>query len=333
MENDIDTTVVTAGDRAYAWGALMLVASMRRNGMPHPTVVWAMDWTEDQKRRICALGDVTVEEIAKTRQCLACQKPRIMSCDAVKTSWVCWVDADGLFVGDCSEWLSGDDADEVRIKRCDPPPPDFTPENLETWRRDVEKFLGQALPESRYATRVQSGVILMHRKWVPFLKRWDAQINDVLPSDVGILMKKGTAYFQTDESVLASLLCFWPDAPRVSEQYKFDGKIDSSRYYLHFGYNPKPWQMWNTWALRWREEAYATVEWLVAKGVVKAGEVPLPLRRGWLPLYRAAAPLAPWVWRAMKLKRRVFAALAGNSGKTGNPGDAASSGNPGSSGS
>ena len=308
MNSEINTTVVTAGDHAYAWGALMLVASMRRNGMRHPVVVWAMEWDEDQKRRIRALGNVVVQDIAKTRQCLACQKPRIMGCDAVKTGWVCWVDADGLFVGDCSEWLSGDDEDEMRIKRCSPPPPDFTPETLSTWQRDVRRFWGNALGESRYATRVQSGVILLHRKWRPFLGRWDAQINNVLPPDVEILMKKGSAYYQTDESVLGSLLCFDLDAPKVSEQYKFDGKVDRSRYYLHFGYNPKPWQMWNTWAMRFREEAYRTVEWLVEKGVVRKSEVPLPLRRGWWPLYRCLAPAAPWVWRAMKLKRRLFRA-------------------------
>ena len=304
-EREINTTVVTAGDRAYAFGALMLVASMRRNGMRHPVVVWAMDWTEAQKRRMLALGDVVVQDIPTTRQCLACQKPRIMKCDAVKTDWVCWVDADGLFVGDCSEWLSGDDEDEMRIKRCNPPPPDFTPETLATWRRDVERFRGKALDESRYATRVQSGVILLHRKWCPFLERWDAQINDVLPPDVAIVMKKCPAYYQTDESVLGSLLCFDVDAPKVSEQYKFDGKVDRSRYYLHFGYNPKPWQMWNSWAMRFREEAYATVEWLAEKGVLKHGDIPMPLRRRWWPLYRCLAPLAPWVWRAMKLKRKI----------------------------
>ena len=283
----------------------MLVASMRRNGMRHPVVVGAMEWDETQKSRILALGGVTIREIEKTRQCLACQKPRLMGCDEVGTDWVCWVDADGLFVGDCSEWLSGTDEDEMRIKRCDPPPPDFTPETLETWRRDVERFRGRAIPESRYRTRVQSGVILLNRKWLPFLKLWDEQINSVLPLDVGILMKKGSAYFQTDESVLGSLLCFYPEAPKVSEQYKFDGKIDKSRVYVHFGYNPKPWQMWNAWAMRWREEAFSTIDWLVGEGVVKKGDVPLPLRRSWWPLYRAAAPAAPWVWRAMKLKRKL----------------------------
>ena len=59
MKPIVNTTVVTAGDRAYAWGALMLVASMRRNGMEHPVVVGAMDWSEEQKRRICSLGNVS----------------------------------------------------------------------------------------------------------------------------------------------------------------------------------------------------------------------------------------------------------------------------------
>ena len=92
MANETNTTVVTAGDSAYAWGALMLVASMRRNAMAHPVVVGAMEWSKIQKDRMRALGDVVFHDIAKTRQCLACQKPRLMGCDEVKTDWVCWVD-------------------------------------------------------------------------------------------------------------------------------------------------------------------------------------------------------------------------------------------------
>lgn len=306
MDDGISTTVVTAGDGAYAWGAIMLVASMRMNGMRHPVVVGAMEWTDEQKRRIIALGDVTVVDLPATRQCVACQKPIMMSSDAVKTDWVCWADADGMFVGDCSEWLSGENADEIVIRKYSPVPPDFNPKNLEIWRRDVERICGRALPKSRYDTRVNTAFIVVNRKLRPFLSRWKRQLDSVLPSDVGIIMEHGTAYFQTDESVLASLLCFDPDAPMVTENYKANGSADPSRYFAHFAYNPKPWQMWNPWALRFREEAYRTVEWLVEKGVVKYGEVPLPLRRKWWPLFRLLAPAAPWVWRAMKLKRRVF---------------------------
>lgn len=302
--SDINTTVVTAGDGAYAWGAYLLTASMRMNGMRHPVVVGAMGWPDAMKRRLTALGDVTVVDIPSSRQCVACQKPMMMACDAVKTDWVCWADADGMFVGDCGEWLVGDDADEIVIRKYDPVPPDFTPSNLEIWRRDVERFCGKALPESRYATRVNTAFIVIHRKWIPFLARWKSQLDNVLPGDVGIIMKHGTAYFQTDESVLASLLCFDPDAPKVTESYKANGSVDKTRYFAHFAYNPKPWQMWNKYAMRWRDLAYSAADWLVSGGFAKPSDIPRPLRRGWWPLYRCLAPIAPLVWRAMKLKRK-----------------------------
>ena len=107
MSDDIRTTVVTAGDRAFSWGAFLLVASMRMNGMKHPVIVGAMDWTQEMKRRVSSLGGVTVCELPSSRQCVACQKPMLMGCDDVKTEWVCWADADAVFVGDCSEWLVG----------------------------------------------------------------------------------------------------------------------------------------------------------------------------------------------------------------------------------
>ena len=303
---EINTTIVTAGDHGYWWGVFMFAASLRRNGMRHPIVVGAMDWTDEMKSLVTALGDITIVDIPKSRLCMARQKPTMMMCDAVKTDWVCWVDSDGLFVGDCSEWLLLDDVDEVRIHKSDPPPPDFTPETLSTWQRDVKQLLGQSLPESRYDTRMQSGVILIHKKWRSFLARWAEQIDHVLPPDAGLVMKQSMAYFQTDESVLSSLLCFAPEAPRVADQYKFDAKADRNRFYAHFGYNPKPWQMWNTYASRWREETFRTVEWLVENQYVKRSRVPLPLRRNWWPFYRCIAPVAPWVWRAIKLKRKLF---------------------------
>lgn len=305
VNGDIRTTVVTAGDRAFAWGALILVASMRRNGMGHPVVVGAMDWTDAQKRRLLSLGGVVVKELPKERRCVACQKPILMGCDEVQTPWVCWADSDGAFVGDCGEWLVGDSEEEIVIRRYDPPPPDFTPENVETWRRDVERWCGEALPESRYQTRANTAFIVLNRRWKPFLDTWRVQMERVLPEDVEIIMKHGTAYFQTDESVLSSLLCLLPGAPRIAESYKANGSADKSRYFAHFAYNPKPWQMWNSYSVRWHGVVAPVVDWLLEKGVVKPDELPVPLRRSWWPLCRAAAPLAPWAWRAIKLKRRV----------------------------
>ena len=301
------STVVTACDGAYAWGTLLLVASMRRNGMGHPVVVGAVEWPEEMKRRLRALGGATVVDFPRDRRCVTCQKPLVMLRDEVRTDWVCWVDSDGIFVGDCSEWIEGGDEDEIIVRQYDPPPQDFTPENLETWRRDVERHCGAALPESRYATRANAPFVAIHRKWSPFLERWQRQIEAVLPSDVGIIMRHGTAYFQTDESVLGSLLCFDPGAPRVTDDYKADGRTDRSRHYAHFAYNPKPWIMWNARAALWRGEVFDLADWLVEKGIAARRDLPLSLRRGFWPLFRPLMPLAPWVWRATKLKRKVFA--------------------------
>lgn len=308
MSNISDqSTVVTAGDRAFAWGTYLLVASMRMNGMRHPVVVGAMEWPEKMKERVRALGGVTIRELPRSRRCVACQKPMLMGCDDVKTDWVCWADGDGVFVGDCSAWLTGDAPDEIVIRQYRPAPADFNPENLEVWRRDVERFQGEAAAQSRYDTRVNTSFIVVHRHSFPFLRRWQDQIVKVLPPDVGIIMKHGTAYFQTDESILASLLCFLPDAPRVAPRSPANTDVDPTRYFAHIAYNPKPWQMWNPYSLKWRDVVMPVVDWLLAEKFIAPGELPLSLRRRWWPVCRLCAWTAPWVWRAIKLKRKLFA--------------------------
>lgn len=311
MEGETRTTVVTACDGAYAWGTLLLAASMRRNGMRHPVVVGAVEWPETMKQRLLRLDGVAIVDFPRDRRCVTCQKPMIMLREEVQTDWVCWADSDGIFIGDCSEWLESADPGEIIVRQYEPVPPDFTPENLETWRRDVERHCGAALPESRYATRANAPFVLVHRKWRPFLERWQRQIEAVLPPDVDIIMKHGSAYFQTDESVLGSLLCFDPGAPRVTDDYKADGRTDRSRYYAHFAYNPKPWIMWNTRAALWRNDVFGLADWLVEKGIVARRDLPLSLRRGAWPLFRPLMPLAPWVWRAKKLWRKVGRTLRG----------------------
>ena len=79
-----------------------------------------------------------------------------------------------------------------------------------------------------------------------------------------------------------------------------------TRYFAHFAYNPKPWQMWNSNSLKWRSVIMPVVDYLIAENIVKPSDLPLPLRRSWWPLWRACAWTAPWVWRATKLKRRIF---------------------------
>ena len=204
---------------------------MRMNGMKQPVLVGAMGWSDEMKRRVEALGGVTIKDLPLSRQCVTCQKPLLMMDDAIDTEWVCWADSDAAFVGDCTEWLCGANPDEIVIRRYDPPPADFTKENLAVWKRNIEKFCGGANAESRYTTRVNAPFIVINRK---------------------------------------------------------------------------PWQMWNSYSLKWHGVVRPVVDWLLENGHVKPDELPLALRKGWWPFWRALAPAAPWVWRATKLKRRLF---------------------------
>ena len=306
-EHEIKTTIVTAGDQAFAWGTLLLVASLRKNNMSHPVVVGAMNWPEVMKERLLSLGGVTIKELStEDSRCLTCQKPMLMASDEVKTDWVCWADSDAVFVGDCSDLLVGATPEEIVIRKYHLVPPDFTPDNLEIWRQDVNRFCGSSLDASRYPTRVNASFIVVHRKWKSFLNRWQMQIEKVLPPDVEIIMEHGSAYFQTDESVLASLLCFFPDAPIVSKECRANDNVDKTRYFAHMAYNPKPWQMWNSNSLKWHDVVMPVVAWLLERRVISPGDLPLSLRPNWWPFFRSIAFAAPWIWRAIKFKRRII---------------------------
>lgn len=302
---DARATVVTAADERFAWGAFLLAASMRRNGMRAPLVVGAVGWRDTWKRRVAALPDVTVVDLPGDRRCVTCQKPMMLLRDEVTTPWVVWADSDAVFVGDCTEWLAGTDPDAIVVRPYDPPPPDVTPANLAVWRRDVARFRGAACETPRLVTRVNGAFVVLPTARRDFARAWQDQIEKVLPPDVEIIMAQGSPYFQTDESVLGSLLAFDPAALRVAPDYKADGRADPTRYFAHLAFNPKPWVMWNARTVRWADEIFATVDWLVARGLVPASEVPRALRRRWFPVFRRLVPLAPWVWRAMKAARRL----------------------------
>ena len=299
MSDSAETTVVTAADANYAWGVLLLAASMRLYGMRQPLLVGAVDWPERLRKRAEAVGGVTLVDLPADRRTVACQKPVMMTHPAVTTPWVSWADCDGTFVGDCTDLMLPRSEDEILIRKYSPPPPDLTPETLETWRRDVGER-----DTPRLDTRVNTAFISIHRKQAPFLLRWQRQMEKVLPFDVGIVMKRLSPYFQTDESVLGSLLSFAECAPVVVGSYTMNGSVDRTRYFAHYAYNPKPWQMWNAHCLRWHGEVMKVTDWLLARGIVGPGDLPFALRDSHARIHRLLAPAAPQVWRIKKRLRR-----------------------------
>lgn len=301
MTDECKTTVVTASDANYAWGVLLLAASMRRYGMKEPLLVGAVNWPERLKDKLRAVGGVAFVDLPGDRRSVTCQKPEMMMHPDVKTPWVSWADCDGIFIGDCSDLMLPKSEGEILIRRYSPPPPDFTPENVEVWRRDVGE---RETP--RLDTRLNAPFISIHRSQMPFLRHWREQMAKVLPTDVGIVMARNSPYFQTDESVLGSLLLFAHDAPEVAATYTMNGSTtNGERYFAHFAYNPKPWQMWNGHCLKWYEQTMGVVDWLLERGIAEPREVPFALRRSHESLHRLCAPLAPQVWRAKKLKRKL----------------------------
>lgn len=296
------TTVVTACDSNFAWGALLLAASMRMNQMPEPILVGLSGCGAHWFERLGKVDGMQILDIkASDRRCVTCLKPSMMLRPEVRTPCVTWVDCDGIFIGNCSDLILPANPGELLVRKYNPPPSDFSRSNLETWRRDVNER-----PSPRLSTRVNGALLSLHLAHRKFLERWRDQMEKVLPCDVGIVMRKGSAYFQTDESVLGSLLCFAHEAPAVSEGYGADGSLDPRRYYAHFAYNPKPWRMWNPRSVRWARETLAVVDWLLARKIVAPADLPFPLRRKFLPISTRLSPFALTYTRLQKLGRRLL---------------------------
>ena len=94
----------------------------------------------------------------------------------------------------------------------------------------------------------------------------------------------------------------------MTANYRANGSADPTRYFAHFAYNPKPWQMWNPYSLKWHGILVPVVEWIIKEGYASLDDIPRSLKPNWWQFERCIAPAAPWVWRALKLKRRLFKA-------------------------
>ncbi|OQC16123.1 MAG: hypothetical protein BWX73_00965 [Lentisphaerae bacterium ADurb.Bin082] len=309
-------TVVTACDRNYAWGVWLLAVSMRQHGMTEPLLVGTYDWPQEWLDDIQRIPGVnTIPLPTEDKRCVTCSKPIIML--AAETEFMTWVDCDGIFVGNCSARIIGEEGSlylrprvpsEVRElyhreRKPGDPPETIPPGILSIWQRDV----GERQDSARQ-TSCSAALISAHRSQRPFLEKWRQQILKVLPTDVGVVNHDSLAYFQTDESVLNSLLCFAADAPPVTEKYRAD-KLDTGEYYIHFAYNPKPWQMWTKYALRFYAQTLDTVEYGVEANWLPQAKLPYTLQRRYQGLCRLLAPFAANVARAKKLRRKISSRL------------------------
>lgn len=274
-------TIVVAMDHNYIWGAYMMIASLRYNHMPEPVIVLGFGLTAADHQALLALNNVRIVDGESSPRNLTCSKPDAMA--LADTDYITWVDCDSFFIGNCSDRLLWPDHDmiHIRLRQETENAAVFRhlggqgktpPTILDAWRRDVGER-----NEARLSTCCSACLMSLHRKHLPFVRRWSEQIAKVLPEgNVGVVDRRSFAYFQTDESVLNSLLCFAEEAPTVSPYYKLDK--DPAALFVHFISRPKPWECWTPRPFRYFRQYTAVLDWALAQKLPLPGPVPLALR-------------------------------------------------------
>ena len=279
-----NNTVVTVGDANFGWGIFLLIASMRKSGMDEPVLVGAYRFPPGLADALTQFDDVTICPLDRIERSLTCYKPTVMR--QARTDYITWIDGDGFFSGNCSKRLPPLNDDEIHIRMRQPG------ENaqafrgyeygedgrsipkavLEAWKADVA---GSAEPRTLRSCVASSFSI--HRSALPFLEKWHEQMLKVLPSgNVGVVDHTLKYYHMLDESVLNSVLSFYPGAPRVSDEYRLDK--DENELFRHFWGNPKPWNGWTRYSFRHFDAYAAVADWALEQGCKLPGPLPYCLK-------------------------------------------------------
>ena len=310
----MSNTVVLTSDRNYIWGVWLLIVSMRKNSMNEPVLIQGVGYTESDIAILKQFADVTVlNKTGSSSRNLCCSKPDAMLLP--DTDYVTWADCDAIFFGNCSRYLTADPNHihvEMRamkenagvfahIYEAGDTYGGIPAKILDTWREDINENTEPAIH-----TCCTSCFISLHRSHRDLLEKWRDQMQKVLPDDdTGVCNKSSFAYFQTDESVLNSVLCFSRDAIPPTDNFMLDKDPDA--FFIHFAYQPKPWQMWNMYSIKHFDKTIELVEWALAQGYKTPGPIPISLQRKYRTLNHLLAYFGKnWV-RAKKVLRRLGA--------------------------
>ncbi|MDR0931663.1 MAG: hypothetical protein LBM70_01405 [Victivallales bacterium] len=280
-----NNTIVTVGDLNYFWGVFLLVASLRKNGMDEPVIVYGSGYGKREEKLLAQFGDVKTVSAGEPGRSLTCSKPEAML--LAETEFVTWVDSDGFFVGNCSKRLAPESSEEIHIRMRSPA------ENVLVYQNKNFSGDGQTIPaevlaawqadvpnagEARLTRCCSACYMSLPRSHRDFLEAWRDQMAKVLPQgNVGVVDHRVKFYHQLDESVLNSLLCFLPNAPRVSAEYRLDK--DPDELFIHFVCHPKPWVGWAPMSFRHFDRYIDVVDYVVKSGMELPGELLFSLRR------------------------------------------------------
>ena len=265
-------TIVSACDRNFLWGAFLLAASAARHIPQIPLHLLQTGFSPEDIGLFTQFPQVTVIDLSDDdkRNVSNRKSEAILTAD---TEYIAWMDSDCMVIGDIADRLIPANG-EFQIRLREPTENAWVWCNhyqvgdkrgtlpaavVDQWRNDV----GQ-----RDAPRVDSTCVantfVIHRRHLPFIRQWRAQIAKVLPaSDRGLIDRRSPAYFMIDESVLSSLVTFSEIAPPLSALRL---NRDPNAHVAHFGATPKPWKRWRK--LHWycHQPVLDLIDWLKASG-------------------------------------------------------------------
>ena len=308
-----NNTIVSACDQGYAFGVWLLIASIRKSGMTHPILIGAYKWPDEWKQDILKFPNTSISDLPITdKRSVTCSKPEIML--KAPTDFVTWIDCDGIVSADITEAIQCPlGAINIRpktpsettkmfpkLRKANENPEAIPAQILDTWRHDVCELDTPRFLHGFSACLIGLSLAQNHA----FLEKWREQMYKVLPEDVALVQDGNAAYFQTDESVLNSLMLFAREAPPLIPHYTAD--LQGKPHFIHFAYNPKPWIMWNNYSLKHFDRVLDIVEWAVKNGYAPHCELPYTFKRSHKRLCTLLAPLGGIIAKYRKYKRKLF---------------------------
>lgn len=275
-----ENTIVTACNRSYFWGAFLLIASIRYSGGKLPVIVLGHRLTDFQKRALSQFENVSMFSTSNPN-------PHLSKAEALAhatTEYITWLDADCMYVGNIDHLLVPREGElQIRLRGSQENQDvfkrfghgndnqgDIPKKILAQWRNDINERLNP-----RYLKQCVTNSFCFHRSSLNFFLDWQKQINLVSPAASRPVNQSNKAYFMTDESVLASMLCFSHRVPTLA-RYNLDHT--EREHLMHFGMNLKPWVSWREEHLKYYDYIQAVLGW-VSKESYQVPRLPISLNK------------------------------------------------------
>ncbi|MFI4911271.1 MAG: hypothetical protein ACIAQZ_06340 [Sedimentisphaeraceae bacterium JB056] len=301
-----NNTVVSACDHNYIWGAWLLVASMRVHKMDDKALILGGGLTDHDVELLKQFDNTEVHHMEEgNSRSMTCQKPEAML--LADTENITWADCDAVFTGNVSDYMKAE-PEEIRIRIRDKAENAMVYSSryeesdaygsipkkvLDIWQQNVGENNTPAIE-----TVSSAAAMTFHRDKKFIIKKWREQMLKVIPNkDEGVVDQSNFAYFQTDESVLNSVLCFAEGAPRPVE---FLLDKDPDAFFAHYTFKPKPWQQWDRYSLRYYEPTLYVVEQAIKEGYQTPPEIPYTFKRKYKAFCAAQAYAKDYTRRIAK---------------------------------